>query len=65
MPKLWAAGVSRGWDYLAIELLGPSLDSLFRQSKQESMDLRSVCCIAMQLVRVILRDVHANNAQGH
>lgn len=50
MPKLWAAGVSRGWDYLAIELLGPSLDSLFRQSKQESMDLRSVCCIAMQLV---------------
>jgi casein kinase 1 len=39
------------WDYLAIDLLGSSLDTLYRRSGKETMDLRSVCCIAMQLVR--------------
>jgi casein kinase 1 len=50
MPKLYAAGVQDVWDYLAIELLGPSLDSLFRQSGQDTMDMRSVCAIAIQAV---------------
>jgi casein kinase 1 len=50
MPTLWAAGVEGRWDYLAIDLLGPSLDNLYRKSGMETMDLRSVCCIAMQVV---------------
>jgi casein kinase 1 len=50
MPKLYAAGVQDVWDYLAIELLGPSLDSLFRKSGQDMMDMRSVCSIAIQAV---------------
>ena len=50
MPKLYAAGVQDVWDYLAIELLGPSLDSLFRRSGQDVMDIRSVCAIAIQAV---------------
>jgi hypothetical protein len=52
MPTLWAAGVEGAWDYLAIDLLGASLDSLYRKSGKETMDLSSVCAIAMQLVRV-------------
>lgn len=51
MPRLWAAGVQGEWDYLAIDLLGPSLDNLFRKSGKDAMDLRSVCSIAMQVVR--------------
>jgi casein kinase 1 len=50
MPTLWAAGVEGAWDYLAIDLLGSSLDGLIRKSGKPMMDLRSVCCIAMQVV---------------
>ncbi|KAJ8080622.1 hypothetical protein AAF712_003007 [Marasmius tenuissimus] len=50
MPKLWAQGVEGCWDYLAIDLLGSSLDSLFRKSGKETMDLGSVCSIAMQVI---------------
>ena len=50
MPMLYASGVHGKWDYLAIDLLGPSLDKLYRSSGKDTMDLRSVCCIAMQLV---------------
>ena len=37
MPTLWASGVQGPWDYLAIDLLGRSLDSLHRElmMKQE------------------------------
>lgn len=52
MPVLWASGVEGIWDYLVIDLLGPSLDNLFRKSGKDSMDLRSVCSIAMQVVRL-------------
>lgn len=52
MPTLWAAGVAGQWDYLAIDLLGASLDNLFRKSGKDTMDLRSVCSIAIQVVRV-------------
>jgi casein kinase 1 len=51
MPRLWASGIETCWDYLAIDLLGPSLDNLYRKSGKDTMDLRSVCCIAMQVVR--------------
>jgi len=51
MPKLYAAGVQGVWDYLAIDLLGASLDSLYRKSGKETMDLRSVCSIAIQVVK--------------
>lgn len=52
MPKLWASGVQGEWDFLAIDLLGASLDSLYRKSGKDIMDLRSVCSIAMQLIRI-------------
>jgi casein kinase 1 len=51
MPVLWASGVEGIWDYLVIDLLGPSLDNLFRKSGMDRMDSRSVCSIAMQVVR--------------
>ncbi|THV05283.1 kinase-like protein [Dendrothele bispora CBS 962.96] len=50
MPTLYAAGIEGVWNYLAIDLLGPSLETLFRRSGKETMDLRSVCCIAMQVI---------------
>jgi casein kinase 1 len=54
MPILWASGVEGVWDFLVIDLLGPSLDNLFRKSGKDTMDLRSVCSIAMQVVRPTL-----------
>jgi casein kinase 1 len=50
MPNLYASGVQGAWDYLAIDLLGSSLDSIHRRSGKETMDLRSVCSIAIQVV---------------
>ncbi|KAJ7366790.1 kinase-like domain-containing protein [Mycena albidolilacea] len=50
MPTLWACGVEGAWDYLAIDLLGASLDNLYRKSGKDTMDLSSVCAIAMQLI---------------
>jgi casein kinase 1 len=50
MPTLWAAGVQGQWDYLAIDLLGASLDNLYRKSGKEMMELGTVCSIAMQVV---------------
>ncbi|TBU31802.1 CK1/CK1 protein kinase [Dichomitus squalens] len=52
MPTLWASGTQGPWDYLAIDLLGRSLDSLHRElmTKQDVWDLRSVCCIAVQVI---------------
>ncbi|KAJ7254389.1 kinase-like domain-containing protein [Mycena haematopus] len=50
MPTLWACGVEGAWDYLAIDLLGASLDNLYRKSGQDTMELSTVCSIAMQLI---------------
>ena len=50
MPTMWEAGVQGKWDYLAIDLLGPSLDQLYRKHGKGVMDLRSVISIAIQLV---------------
>jgi hypothetical protein len=50
MPTLWASGLWGRWDYLAMDLLGSSLDSLYRKSGKNVMDLRSACSIAIQLV---------------
>ena len=54
MPTLWAQGQQGYWDYLVIDLLGRSLDSLHREliQKQDVWDLRSVCCVAIQVVSV-------------
>ncbi|THH04513.1 hypothetical protein EW145_g5469 [Phellinidium pouzarii] len=49
MPTLWASGVHGEYDYLVIDLLGPSLDNLYRKNGK-SMDLRSTICIAMQVI---------------
>lgn len=51
MPTLWASGVQGMWDYMAIDLLGASLDNLHKNSGKDSMELGSVCSIAMQVVR--------------
>ncbi|KAF9527547.1 CK1/CK1 protein kinase [Crepidotus variabilis] len=70
MPRLYAAGVYAEWDYLAIDLLGSSLDSLFRKSGKDTMDLRSVCSIAVQVIQrlqfmhtrgVLHRDIQLGN----
>lgn len=50
MPTLWASGVWGRWDYLAMDLLGSSLDRLYRKAGKGRLDLRSVCTIAIQLV---------------
>ncbi|KAH8104652.1 CK1/CK1 protein kinase [Cristinia sonorae] len=50
MPTLWGSGVDGRWDWLAIDLLGTSLDRLYRQSGKNVMDLRSVCCLAQQII---------------
>ncbi|KAI0259826.1 CK1/CK1 protein kinase [Gloeopeniophorella convolvens] len=70
MPKLWASGIWGGWDYLAMDLLGNSLDRLYRKSGKGVMDMRSVCSIAIQLIErlecmhsrgVLHRDVQLGN----
>lgn len=53
MPRLWANGTHGDWHYLVISLLGKSLESIYREHLQcghQTMDLRSVCSIAIQVV---------------
>ena len=50
MPRLYAAGVAGMWDYLAIDLLGASLDSIYRRSGKDVMDIRTVLSITIQVV---------------
>ena len=50
MPVLYDKGIQDTWNFLAMELLGPSIDTLFRKSGRNVMDLRSVCCLGMQVV---------------
>jgi casein kinase 1 len=50
MPRLYAAGVAGMWDYLAIDLLGASLDSIYRRSGKDVMDIRNVLSITIQVV---------------
>jgi len=54
MPTLWASGIEGSWDYLAMDLLGSSLHSLFWKSGKSTMDLRSVLCIGMQVVSLLV-----------
>ncbi|KAH9847919.1 CK1/CK1 protein kinase [Lenzites betulinus] len=70
MPTLWGAGVQGHWDYLAIDLLGASLDSLHRSKTTDVWDLRSVCSIAQQVISrlqfmhtrgVLHRDIQLGN----
>lgn len=50
MPRLYAAGIAGMWDYLAIDLLGASLDNIYRRSGKDVMDIRSVLSITIQVV---------------
>lgn len=50
MPRLYAAGVAGMWDYLAIDLLGASLDNIYRRNGKDVMDIRSVLSITIQVV---------------
>lgn len=50
MPTLWAAGVQDNLDYLVIDLLGPSLDNLYKKLTPRVMGLPSVLQIALQVV---------------
>ncbi|KAI0062944.1 CK1/CK1 protein kinase [Artomyces pyxidatus] len=70
MPTLWASGVWDKWDYLAIDLLGSSLDSIYRRSGKAVMPLGSVVAIAVQLISrlefmhsrgVLHRDIQLGN----
>ncbi|KAI0004614.1 kinase-like protein [Russula compacta] len=70
MPTLWASGLWGRWDYLAMDLLGNSLDRLYRKAGKNVMDLRSACSIAIQLISrlefmhsrgVLHRDVQLGN----
>ena len=53
MPRLWTAGVQGKYDYLAIDLLGNSLDKIYRENGKATMDMRTVCSIAVQLVSLL------------
>ncbi|KAH9889774.1 CK1/CK1 protein kinase [Cubamyces lactineus] len=70
MPTLYASGVQGPWDYLVIDLLGASLDSLHRSKTTDVWDLRSVCCVAQQVISrlewmhthgVLHRDIQLGN----
>lgn len=58
MPRMYASGTTQDWDWLAIDLLGSSLDQLFRASRKDTMDIASVCSIAMQVI-ARLETMHA------
>ncbi|TDL23123.1 kinase-like protein [Rickenella mellea] len=70
MPTMWASGVQGKHDYLVLDLLGPSLDNLYRKTGKKVMDLRSVICIAMQVIErlefmhsrdILHRDIQLGN----
>ncbi|KAH7909909.1 kinase-like domain-containing protein [Hygrophoropsis aurantiaca] len=70
IPMLWASGVQDKWDYLAISLLGPSLDNLIKKSGKAVMDLRTVCSAAIQIItrlqsmhgrEILHRDIQLGN----
>ncbi|KAI9462249.1 kinase-like domain-containing protein [Boletus coccyginus] len=70
MPSLFASGVQGKWHYLVISLLGPSLESIYRNNGKKTLDLRSVCSIAYQVIsrlrtmhhrEVLHRDIQLGN----
>ncbi|KAF9221502.1 kinase-like protein [Gyrodon lividus] len=70
MPKLFASGVQGKWHYLVISLLGSSLDNIYRNNGKKTLDLRSVCSIAIQVIsrlqtmhnrEVLHRDIQLGN----
>ncbi|KAA1469816.1 kinase-like protein [Dentipellis sp. KUC8613] len=50
IPTLWASNVVNGNDYLAIDLLGDSLDGMQRKNEKKPFDLRTTCTVAIQLL---------------
>ncbi|KAH7884986.1 kinase-like domain-containing protein [Phlebopus sp. FC_14] len=70
LPKLYASGVQGKWHYLVISLLGSSLDNIYRSNGKQTLDLRSVCSIAIQVItrlqtmhnrEVLHRDIQLGN----
>ncbi|KAF8558311.1 CK1/CK1 protein kinase [Imleria badia] len=70
MPSLFASGVQGKWHYLVISLLGSSLDNIYRNNGKKTLDLRSVCSIAYQVIsrlctmhqrEVLHRDIQLGN----
>ncbi|KAF9236475.1 kinase-like domain-containing protein [Melanogaster broomeanus] len=70
MPRLFASGVQGKWHYLVISLLGLSLDNIYRNNGKKTLDLRSVCSIAIQVIsrlqtmhnrEVLHRDIQLGN----
>ncbi|KAG6830709.1 hypothetical protein H0H92_015185 [Tricholoma furcatifolium] len=73
MPTLWASGVQGEWDYLALDLLGSSLDGYYKSNggPNTPFDLGTTCAIAMQLISrletmhtrgVLHRDIQLGNS---
>ncbi|KAI0035189.1 kinase-like domain-containing protein [Vararia minispora EC-137] len=71
MPRLWASGVLNGYDYLAIDLLGASIDNMYRSMGKGVLDIRSALSIAVQMIArlehmhsrgVLHRDIQLGNA---
>ncbi|TFY72814.1 hypothetical protein EVG20_g193 [Dentipellis fragilis] len=70
IPTLWASNVVNGNDYLAIDLLGESLDGMQRKNEKKPFDLRTTCSVAIQLISrlefmhsrgILHRDVQLGN----
>lgn len=55
-PKISWSGTQDDYNMMVLDLLGPSLDDLFKKAKQFS--LKTVCLVAEQIVRV-LETVHS------
>lgn len=73
MPTYWGGGQDGNWDYIAIDLLGSSLDQIHRMAggPARPMDIGTVCCIAMQMIErlqlmhargILHRDIQLGNA---
>ncbi|KAF7439994.1 hypothetical protein PC9H_000331 [Pleurotus ostreatus] len=50
IPQFFSGGSLGGWEYIGVELLGPSVATLLAESGRSSLELHSVCCLGMQLI---------------
>jgi casein kinase 1 len=58
MPKIWGGGQQGQLDYIVMDLLGPSLDNLYRKNGKKPFDVRSVCTVAIQMACYVQIDSH-------
>ncbi|KAF4603160.1 hypothetical protein EYR38_003565 [Pleurotus pulmonarius] len=50
IPELFSGGSVGDWEYIGVELLGPTVGTLLAESGRSCLDAHSVCCIGMQLI---------------